>query len=499
MKAFNKIMMAAAALALTTGLTGCDYLDIEPENKVPEESVDFTQTDDMYQPVSGVYAKLRTGGMHWIINLASVIRDGDVWSGRVDDQPEVVTIGRKYEYNNSWWGFNEMWNQYYGIIKTANSALESLDSYAEHLTTDAQRATYRSYRGEVLILRAYAYYRLTQYFGDVTIIDSNDQTDLRRSKRDVVYEYVLRDLEAAGTDCADACPGQMEHPGALTRWTAKHLAAKIYLNMGEYAKVETLTNEIIGSGKFDLYADYYQLFKIPGKLCKESLMECQATDFGMGSGDYVGVDQFFNCAGPNISNDDTFLKSSGGWNFVGYEKSFRDWAYGRGETIRTTTSFLNADEIQPSGDKIGRNGNPNNTDCWNGKFYVPLSQFTEGRNTYGSNNNVRILRFAEVLLMNSEALVRQGKNGDTPFNRVRRRAQMPELTNVTVDQILDERRMELCCEWGERYNDLIRTGQAAKVLGPAGWTEAKTYYPLPFAQLDLAPALKDEPYTTLNY
>ena len=53
MKTFNKIMMAAAALALTTGLTGCDYLDIEPENSVPEESVDFTQTDDMYQPVSG--------------------------------------------------------------------------------------------------------------------------------------------------------------------------------------------------------------------------------------------------------------------------------------------------------------------------------------------------------------------------------------------------------------------------------------------------------------
>ena len=112
---------------------------------------------------------------------------------------------------------------------------------------------------------------------------------------------------------------------------------------------------------------------------------------------------------------------------------------------------------------------------------------------------MRILRFAEVLLMNAEALVRQGKNGDVPFNRVRKRAQMPELTNVTVDQILDERRMELCCEWGERYNDLIRTGQAAKVLGPAGWTEAKTYYPLPFSQLDLAPALKDEPYTTLNY
>ena len=47
--------------------TSCDYLDKEPENKVPEENVDFTQIENMYQAVSGVYAKVRTGGMHWVI------------------------------------------------------------------------------------------------------------------------------------------------------------------------------------------------------------------------------------------------------------------------------------------------------------------------------------------------------------------------------------------------------------------------------------------------
>ncbi len=499
MKSINKIIIAVATLAMTTAMTSCDYLEIEPENSVPEESVDFTKTEDMYQPVSGVYAAIRTKGMHWIINLMSVIRDGDVWSGRVDDQADLLTIGRKYEYNNSFWGFNEMWTQYYGIIKVANAALVSLDSYAQYITSDADMQKYRSYRGEVLILRSYAYYRLCQYFGDVTILDSNSQTDMRRSTRNVVYQYVLRDLDEAARECADSRPDQMEHIGAVTRWTAKALAAKIYLNMGNYSMVETLTGEIINSGKFDLYPDFYQLFKIPGKLCEESLFECQATDFGMGSGDYVGVDQFFNCAGPNISNQDTELKSTEGWNFIGYEKSFRDWAYGRGETIRATTSFLNAGETQPSGDLIGRNGNPDNTDCWNGKFYVPLSQFTPGRTTYGNNNNVRILRFADVLLMNAEALVRQGKDGDTPFNRVRVRAQMPTVSGVTVEQILDERRMELCCEWGERYNDLVRTGMAGSVLGPNGWTSAKTYFPIPFQQKDLAPDLNDEPYTELIY
>lgn len=118
---------------------------------------------------------------------------------------------------------------------------------------------------------------------------------------------------------------------------------------------------------------------------------------------------------------------------------------------------------------------------------------TEGRTKYGENNNVRVFRYADVLLMNAEAKVRQSKNGDAPFNLVRKRAKMPELTNVTVDQILDERRMELAGEWGERYNDLVRTGRAASVLGSKGWTEDKTYYPVPFAQLSDVPALKNEP------
>lgn len=73
--------------------------------------------------------------------------------------------------------------------------------------------------------------------------------------------------------------------------------------------------------------------------------------------------------------------------------------------------------------------------------------------------------------MNAEAKIKNGKNGDAPFNEVRRRAKMPELTNVTFQQVIDERRMELVCEWGERYNDLVRTGLAKTEL--KGWSEDK--------------------------
>ena len=118
---------------------------------------------------------------------------------------------------------------------------------------------------------------------------------------------------------------------------------------------------------------------------------------------------------------------------------------------------------------------------------------TIGRTDYGENNNVRILRYADVLLMNAEAKVRLGENGDIPFNLVRTRAQMPKLINVSVDQILNERRMEFCGEWGERYNDLIRTGNAKSILEASGWTSNKTYYPLPYDQLQSEPTLNNNP------
>lgn len=483
---FKKYITAACIGALLLGAQSCDYLDIDPENSVPEENVDFTNLDNQYQPVSGVYAKLRTGGMHWVIWPLSIVRDDDVWSGRIDDQASLVDFGN-YKYDNGFWGLKEMWNQYYGMIKVANSAIESLESYAANAKTEADLTNNRAYQGEVRFLRAYAYYRLSQAFGPVTILRDNKQVNLTRSTVEAVNNYMLEDLNYCMQNTPRLRPNEMTHIGAVTAFSAEALAAKIYLNMGNYQKVKELTNDIIASNKFELYSDYYELFKIPGKLCNESLFECQCTDFGTGSGDLVDADQWFVFQGP--ANDGNIA----GWGFIGLYKDFRDWAKARGETVRYTTSFLEAGTTTPSGDAIRALQNPTQTDCWNGKAYTPSNELTEGRTKYGCNNNIRILRYADVLLMNAEAKIRLGENGDEPFNLVRTRAKMPTITGVTVDNVLDERRMELCCEWGERYNDLVRTGQAATVLGAKGWTTDKTYYPVPFDVAADNPDVNNDP------
>ena len=511
MKIFKKTIayMAAAALLLS-GASCSDFLDKAPENTVPEESIDYTNLSNMYQPVSGVYGALRTGGMHWVGLPLYIVRDDDVWSGRHDDQADLINIGESFVYMNSFWGFNEMWNQNYKIVRVANAALDDLANFRANCTSNDDLQKNSEYEGEVRFLRALAYYRLTQLFGDVTILRSNTQTDLTRSVRDVVYEYMLtEDLLPAIELLPEVHPRNAEHMGAATSYTAATLAAKVYLQMNDFPNVKKQTEYVISSGLFDLYPDFYNLFKTAGMLCEESLFECQITDFDAGSGEEIRPGEWYVFQGPA----NTGVVS--GWGFIGYRDEFVDWAEKRGETVRATTTFLKGGETTLSGDAINLNTNMTATNCWNGKAYLPTSETPAGRG-YGSGNNIRILRYADVLLMYAEACVETGQdlgNALIQINKIRERAQMPpfQQSDLTKDNILDERRMELAGEWGERYMDLVRTGKAATVLNEGadptpgdrnivvnGWTEDKTYYPIPPTQIENAPALANEPLTELT-
>ena len=84
-----------------------------------------------------------------------------------------------------------------------------------------------------------------------------------------------------------------------------------------------------------------------------------------------------------------------------------------------------------------------------------------------------------------------GQNADLPFNWVRKRAGMPQLTDVTFEQIMDERMAELCLEAGERYFDLVRTGLGTREL--EGYTDDKRFYPLPQVAIDNYKILLEDP------
>ncbi len=480
--------------------SGCSFLEIDTENKIAVAEIDYTNTSEMYQPVIGAYSKLRWPGMHWVNNILWTGRDDDMTSGRDNDQQDALRFGYRggYQCPNSFWGLNNAWITAYDVIRTCNSALEALDKYAEHIAEgSADFDNYRSYRGEVVTISMWSYYMLASSFGACVLLEDNNQTRFVRSTQEHVCQYALAQLEAVIPDMKRMRPNEMVHPGAFTAFSAEALAARFALLLGDFAKVESLTQDIISNGNFALYDDYYQLFKIPGKLCDESLMEVQVTDFGLTTGDYIGIDQWFVCQGATLSGIvDGSPVSISGWNFMQFNPRFVEWAKKRGETIRLEVSFLSTGDVTREGFTVESSG------VFNGKAYLPYDQMTGGNTEWGRNNNVRLLRYAEVLLMNAEAKVRNGKSGDEPLNLVRQRAGLLPITGASLNDILDERRIELCAEWGLRYTDLVRTGQAETVLNDPAlvrdqangeWTPDKAWWPVPGLQLVNLPDLAKDP------
>lgn len=135
-----------------------------------------------------------------------------------------MAFGRKFNYNNSFWALNQVWMNFYDIIRITNAALQSLDSYAEYLAAGSEDyKTYESYCGEVRTIRAWAYYCLVTNFGPTVIYRDNLQTDFRRSTVEAVYNYMLEDLNYAIDKLPRMRPNQMEHKGAVTAFTAQAL------------------------------------------------------------------------------------------------------------------------------------------------------------------------------------------------------------------------------------------------------------------------------------
>ena len=485
MKLINKYIALLLGVLM---LTSCeDWLYFVQENKIPTQTVDYTDTDNMYAPVSGVYANTRRKLSQWEIWPLMNVRNDDVTKGggSTADQGVYLDVENfNYPAVKGFWALNNAWNAFYQIVIGTYNNMEILDNYRVHLTTDEQNKLADQYAAEIVFHRALAYYFISNLWGDVPLINSEDVNFAfpHRSSLANVRTEIHKELDF----CIAHLPAkQTVNKGAVTKYTAMTLKAKLALLEGNHPLVKTLTDEIIAESGYGLYDDYYNLIKIPGKLCSESIYELQFTDFGAGSGDQVYGGAWFQHQGPR--NNPAPIS---GWGFMLLEPEFLQFMKDRGETKRWHVAVLESGVVTPAGDNV-QLFQPDYMGIkahYNGKAYVPKNQITAGRNDYGSNNNIRVLRYADVLLMNAEAKVRVGGDAATPFNKVRTRAGLAPIENPTIEDVLAERRAELSVEWGERFNDLVRTEKAAGVL--PGFVKGKhEYFPIPLSQEDLNPNL----------
>ncbi len=508
MKSINSKYKMLLALTLLIFTAGCEkFLDEPAENRQLTETTDYTQTADMAKPLLGAYAEFNS--IEWENIPLIGVRGDDVNAGGLGDQQDFAQTDI-YRYNKDYWMYNSLFQNFYQNIFAANSAIEQVLLYQEHTTN---KALGNQYIAEAKVLKSWWLFQLSRVWGDLPIPPSSDPAALLPaplSTREEILQTISTWMDEAIPDLPAVRPNERtDIPGGVTRYTALAIKALANLDLENYQAVADATGEIISSGRFVLESDFYELFKLKGKLNSENLLELQYSDLGLSAGEnYAHLFAFYGPQGwsPAVSG------ASEGWGFWEPSMKWIKFMLDRDETIRLETSVLWTNK---GIDSLMKDPNYQDLPSWisnttrygdvindfsrevfvSGKHYLPSTQLTPGRTDYGTNKNYPIIRYAEILLMYAEALV-QGASGNAgsaedAVNLVRQRADLNPLSSVTLDDVMDEKYAELAMEIGQRYYDMVRLNRYSELsYGGRTFTEGAIFLPYPQNQVDQLPALK---------
>lgn len=383
---------------------------------------------------------------------------------------------------------NQMFATYYDTQFTAiTKANEALQMLSEIEADGGETKDTRQYRAEALFIRGAAYFRLTQAFGAVPYVDrvmGKDEPMAEQLSASVIRSKYLPELIGAinnlPTRTEAVSSGNM---GRATQNAARAIIAKTYLYEKDYANCLTYTGQIISSGDNDLTTPYAEMFWEENEFGPESIWEINA--------DYR-PDQNISIIGENnqwcLMNGVRGFPNLG-WGHNAPSKDLMN-AYESSDPRRNATVLEHGETVD--GDEVVAS----NYRYFNRKAYARKSERTlYGRADwcYGYWCNLRIIRYADIVLMHAEAACETNDLTDArkKLEMVRARARngqpvLPEVKTTDQDELREkirhERRIELALEF-ERYFDLVRWGIASEKL-PNFVVGKHEVFPLPQTEVD---------------
>lgn len=470
-----------AALLL---LVACkkEFLNVPPQAQQP--SVQFWKSaDDAAKAVNAMYANLREWKNIAFAPIAiESIGSDDAEKGSSTNDATFFNAYDNFAISSTDGQLADFWTGQYQNINFANQVLGNVPAI------QMDDALKQRYFAEAKFIRAYSYFRLVRAFGDVPLRlhlpkDATEYNIARSPKADV-WAAIEQDL----TDAAAVLP--QSYPatdvGRATKGAALALHAKAALYQKKWADALTFTNQVMTLG-YSLFPDYEQLFRVKNENNSESVFEVQAK-YIPGNCD-ASSSQYSQVQGVRGS-------TGGGWGF-NVPTANLVAEYEPGDPRKDATIIFRG-ETTPEGDIIPATGdNP----MYNQKSYVPFSDYSGSCNE-GADQNIRVIRYADVLLMNAEAANESGNTALalTSLNAVRARARganpitvLPPVTTTDQAQlrtaIYHERRVELAMEF-DRLFDVIRQGRGPAVFGAKGFVAGKSeLMPIPQNEVDLSAGL----------
>ncbi|MCC5930338.1 MAG: RagB/SusD family nutrient uptake outer membrane protein [Cyclobacteriaceae bacterium] len=479
----KNILKTIFVLILGT-MSACDnWLDIEPEYTQDAENF-FNTKEDFDRAIIGVYNLMQPAYLNiWIGEIAS---DNSIAGG------ESVTDTRGlHEIDNMTHGaVNEelrwvMRVNYTGIAR-ANYIFENQDN----LDFQGKNVIL----AEAKMLRAYFYFNLVKYFGDMPLIvgrrlSINEIIQSQRTPKAEIYAQIESDLRAA----MEVLPWTAPEAGRLTRGAAMALLGQALLYQNKFGEAATVLGNLIDNNQagYGLFADFKTLFYVVNQNVNEDVFTIQFS--GLQGGDYgclvclqgnaaVGFHGIRQYNGPLYADGNSYnLPTQDLYDYFDPQDIRRD------ATVLDIDAFIakqpNASEITYA---IGGGGH---TGFYNNKYIKRLDERGLPDDDLTSPLNYRVIRYADVLLMAAEAFQRSGNDGRarTELNKVRARVDMPAIQSSgeqLYNDILRERRLELSGE-GYRFWDLVRTNRAAGAI--EGFVTGKhELFPIPQVEIDLA-------------
>lgn len=492
MKKIVNIMVLCGAL-LTVGCN--DWLEVTSEGQTTKENY-YKSYEECRLATAPLYSKV---WFDFNNNFYFALGDGRgnninaPWSDYIYPFSNLTETGLTGPLQSAWQSF-------YIVVNQADYVLLGLDT-AENCTEEQINIC----RAEARFMRGTAYWYLGSLWKNVILIEDpqvfiNDPLVAPNPFEDVLY-FAIRDLEFA----AKWLPASDGEAGRLTKWSALGMLSKLYLTAACYARGDKFTSrytttaaewyakaaeaarqvcEESGLGLLDRFED---LFKVQFNNNEEMLFSLQwVPNSAYGSG---------NSAMRYLAHNATVVGGTSAWgNGTFGAGDIVELMDKRGDHIRRKATFFchgeTYDYIGTDSDEgcytVDASGQAYRT--WIKKTVVGSPADTGGVATDGNSCFMTpMLRLADVYLIYVEAII--GMNTETSdakalyyYNKVRTRAGMSEVGTVTLADLWNERRCELCME-GQFWFDMLRRAywDESYVLGYMGAqkrNQSYTYKPL---------------------
>jgi hypothetical protein len=346
----------------------------------------------------------------------------------------------------------DIWASSYGEIYVANSMIEGVTNGSGMPETFKNQAL-----AEAKFIRAFCYFNLVNFFGNIPLILSTDvakNSVAARTPSADVYSQIIADLKFAQSNLrSDYSMSPNSVRTRANKWVATALLTRVYLYTGNnWADAETQATAVIGNTA---------MFSLPTDLTKVF----------------------------------TPTSSEAIWQFYNNANGYTWYAYSvlPNAVTKIPTYVLNASLVNAFETGDARKAAWTSTLVYSSTTYTYPAKY-KSLTTSANTEYYTVLRLAEQYLIRAEARAQQNNitganSAATDVNTIRNRAGLPATTAATkADMLLaieQERRIELNCEWGHRWFDLKRTNRANTVLGALKptWKPTAVLYPIPSGEI----------------